>query len=67
MLSIKTVKIIIAIGLLTVVTEIHNPTTVLAKQVTKTNSVSVTQKKQPRKTFNLFKLFQSPKQPRISR
>lgn len=67
MLSIKTLKVITAIGLLTVVMEMHNPTLVLAKQVTNTNSVLVTPNKQPRKTFNVFKLFRYPKQSRISR
>lgn len=67
MLSIKALQIITAITLLTVVMEMHNPTLVLAKQVTNTNSVLVTPNKQPRKTFNVFNLFRAPKQPRISR
>ncbi|RUT04745.1 hypothetical protein DSM106972_043140 [Dulcicalothrix desertica PCC 7102] len=67
MLSIKTLKIIIAITLSTVFMEMHNSPSTLAKQVTKTNSALVTANKQPRKTFNVFKLLRQPKQPRISR
>jgi precorrin-3B methylase len=68
MLSMKTLKIITAVTLTTVVMEIYNPTSALAKnQVSKTNSVLVTPKKQTRKTLNVFKILRYPKQSRISR